>query len=155
MKKTALVLGLVCAASLVSCTNGTKKVSYEDFKKEVDKLGDIEYGNVHGKATKKLEGENEVKVERDFSKDTKASDFLDIQDADQLSLATMLYQYSQYTAKMIVYGENCTYYTGNGFRFVNEDEDGKMEAQFDKQGRITKFLNEEGKNKIEYVYSWK
>ncbi len=127
-----IILGLAATTMLVGCSN-LKKVSFADFKAEVEKIEKHEY--------KKVEVSGYVKMG-----DAKVEDSATYE-GDELKAFAVGYKIDVYA---VAEKKGATYYVGDGFKIEAEDEGLKGYVEFDKYGYVTKTSASGEVNGIKY-----
>ena len=153
MKKSLFVLGMVSAFALCGC-HGTKKVEFNAFCDEVNKLEEVRVVSV--KITGKYDG---TKVNLTYDWPQSAGNLLDsaldslggkYNEAESagIGIATSAKTPALYTVKE---AENVTYYVGGGFKIKGED--GAME--WAKNGLLASAKAKDSNHEYSFTFSWK
>ena len=115
MKKRALLCLGIAALSLTACKNGTKEVSYEDFKNEIEETAKKELPTIK---SFKINGYFEQNKEKYEAKNlyyedgvSKVTEYT----VKELSIISVVGVFSAFIHS-IPNDENTKYYVGNGFR---------------------------------------
>lgn len=115
-----IILGLAATTMLVGCSN-LKKVSFADFKAEVEKIEKHEY--------KKVEVNGYTKM--GDAKEEESATY----EGDELKAFAASFMIDAYA---LAERKGATYYVGDGFKIEAEDEGLKGYVEFDKYGYVTK-----------------
>lgn len=128
-----IILGLAATTMLVGCSS-YKKVSFADFKAEVEKIEKHEYKSVV------LNGYTKVGDVKTEIKDQKL-------EGAALEMAAAGYKIDVYAVAEI---SGMTYYVGDGFKIEGEIEGVKGTVEFDKYGYMTKETSKGEQGGVKY-----
>ena len=146
MKKNVLLLGAVSAFALTGC-HGLKKVSFQDFCDEVNKLKEVSPKSV--KISGKVDGEKvnftyEIPQTVGASLDSALSVLSGSYNKYEIAAAGHIESLSTYT---VVESSDLTYYTGFGFKVKAE----KKTIEWNSKGLTTSYSSPDASLR----FSWK